>query len=82
MITKYSGETAYLNARIPIELFDRLEAKVKALDTTRSLLVRSILEMMFLSPDELKAISDRERAVSRWVRAGMPEPDPTAEFDQ
>jgi hypothetical protein len=81
MITKYCGETAYLNARIPIELFDRLEAKAKALDTTRSMLIRSILEMMFLSPDELKAIFDRERAVSRWIRAGMPSPDPTEQYD-
>jgi predicted transcriptional regulator len=77
----YSGESTNLNARISIELLDRIDAQAKAFDTTRSMLIRSILEPLFLTRDELKARLAKEKAISDWIRAGMPEPDPAKKYD-
>jgi hypothetical protein len=79
---KYSGETINLNARVPIELLKRLDVQAKSFDVTRSDLIRSILEPLFFTPEELYRRYDKERTISAWIRAGMPEPDPTAQFDQ
>ncbi len=64
----YSGPIAYLNARIPIELLERLDSKAQEFDLTRSMLIRSILEMIFLTPDEIQSRVDKERAIAALVK--------------
>src|SRR6266478_5682421 len=68
----YSGPIAYLNARIPIELLERLDSKAQEFDLTRSMLIRSILEMMFLTPDEIQSRVDKERAIAALVKRATP----------
>ena len=69
----YSRESGHFNARLPIDLINRLEAKAHDLQTTKSMLVRTILEMAILTPDEIKERIRRENAIRQWFKAGMPE---------
>jgi hypothetical protein len=78
----YSGNRAYLNARIPVELLNRLHERAHDLQITKSMLVRSILEMCLLTRDELTERLNRERQIQNWIRAGMPEgQDPEATWN-
>ena len=77
----YSGNAAFLTARIPIEIMNRLDAKAQELDMTRSTLVRRIFEIVLLTPDELKERQRRANAICDWIRNGMdPAKDPEDEW--
>jgi predicted DNA-binding protein len=69
----YSGESGHFNARLPIELINRLEAKANDLQTTKSMLARTILEMILLTPEAIKERVRKENALRLWFKAGMPE---------
>jgi predicted DNA-binding protein len=79
MITKYSGESVMITARIPVELFDRLTQKSEELEISRSLFVRTMIECAVLKPEEMKALFARERAVIDYIRSGNTQPH--LEFD-
>jgi hypothetical protein len=69
----YSGESWHFNARLPIELVNRLEARARDLHVTKSMRFRTILEMILLTPDELNERVRRENAFRQWFKLGMPD---------
>jgi predicted DNA-binding protein len=78
----YSGNSGFLTARIPIELIERMDAKAQELGTSRSMIVRQVLEMIFLEPRELTELIKKENAIRVWLRSGAkPEDDPEAEWN-
>lgn len=78
----YSGNAAFLTARIPIEIMHRLDAKAQELDMTRSTLVRRIFEIVLLTPGELAERQRRANAICEWIRNGAdPANDPEDEWN-
>jgi predicted transcriptional regulator len=70
---RYEGESPVLNLRVTPELLERIDARAKELKTSRSLLVRSALEMFFLPAEETKARIEDEQKALDWIRAGCPD---------
>src|SRR5262249_50336379 len=67
----YSGESGHFNARLPIELINRLEARAQDLQITKSMLVRTLLAIVLLTRDELAERVNSERHIQQLIRAEM-----------
>ena len=68
---KYSGNTAMVTMRMPVELLERLDQKRRDFALTRTTMVRTLLELSFLTPDELKEHARREAAMRQWFKSGL-----------
>jgi hypothetical protein len=71
-----------LTARVPDDLINRLDAKARELQITRGMLVRTVLETLVSTPDELRERIRRESAIRKWIRNGCdPDKDPEKEWN-
>lgn len=66
----YCGDTATMTMRMPVELLERLDQKCHDFELTRTMMVRTLLELSFLTPDELNERARREAAMRQWFKSG------------
>ena len=66
---KYGGETTMVAMRMPVKLLERLDQKCRDFELTRTTMVRTLLELSFLTPDELKERVRRETAMRQWFKS-------------
>jgi hypothetical protein len=70
---QYSGKTAFIGMRFPVELLERLDKQCRDFHLTRTMAVRTIFEMSLFTPDEIKERVRKENALRVWFKLGMPE---------